>query len=107
MKAYDKAKAKYLVEPDNDRAKADLERTRANLQAQLNANPLKATITTTWGQFDTKSFAELIMDPEAVKNAALDINKFFDGTIVPGIRGGMENARSAFEQGQITREHGL
>ena len=103
IESYDEAKAKYLVEPDNERARADLERARANLQAQLDANPLKATVTTTWGQFDTKSFAELIMDPEAVKNAALDINKFFDGTIVPGIRGGMENARSAFEQGQITQ----
>ena len=103
IQSYDEAKAKYLVEPDNERARADLERARANLQAQLDANPLKATVTTTWGQFDTKSFAELIMDPEAVKNAALDINKFFDGTIVPGIRGGMENARSAFEQGQITQ----
>jgi len=103
IQSYDEAKAKYLVEPDNERARADLERARANLQAQLDANPLKATVTTAWGQFDTKSFAELIMDPEAVKNAALDINKFFDGTIVPGIRGGMENARSAFEQGQITQ----
>ncbi len=103
IESYDEAKAKYLVEPDNERARADLERARANLQAQLDANPLKATVTTTWGQFDTKSFAELIMDPEAVKNAAVDINKFFDGTIVPGIRGGMENARSAFEQGQITQ----
>ena len=103
IESYDEAKAKYLVEPDNERALADLERSRANLQAQLDANPLKAPVVTAWGQFDTKSFAELIMDPEAVKNAAVDIDKFFDGTIVPGIRGGMEAARAAFDSGQITQ----
>jgi TP901 family phage tail tape measure protein len=103
IESYDEAKAKYLVEPDNERALADLERSRANLQARLDANPLKAPVVTAWGQFDTKSFSELIMDPEAVKNAAVDIDKFFDGTIVPGIRGGMEAARAAFDSGQITQ----
>ena len=102
IEAYDKAKAKYLVEPDNDRAKADLERTRANLQAQLNANPLKATITTTWGQFDTKSLSEIIFDPAAMKAAAAVPEKFFMGTIVPGIQSGMEEAKAALTTGQIT-----
>ncbi len=105
IESYDEAKAKYLVEPDNERALADLERSRANLQAQLDANPLQAKIETQWGQFDTKSFADLMgLGPEAMKNAAVDIDKFFDGTIVPGIRSGMEAARAAFDQGQIGQE---
>ena len=102
IEAYDEAKAKYLVEPDNDRAKADLERTRANLQAQLNANPLKATITTNWGQFDTKSLSDIIFDPAAMNAAAAVPEKFFMGTIVPGIQSGMEEAKAALATGQIT-----
>jgi TP901 family phage tail tape measure protein len=65
---------------------------------------ISTQIASGWGTFDTKSFAELIADPAAVQNAATDINKFFDGTIVPGIKNGMENAKAAFDSGQITQD---
>ena len=103
IESYDEAKAKYLLEPDNERAAADLATARANLQTQLDGNPLTVKVETGWGQFDTKSLPELIYDEDALKAAAVDTEKFFDGTIVPGIRSGMESAKNAISTGQITQ----
>lgn len=104
IEAYDEAKAKYLVEPDNARALEDLKRTRDNLQTQLAQNPLTVKVKAEWGQFDTKSLSELIFDPAAMQAAAANPEKFFTGTIVPGIQDGMAAAKAAIATGQITED---
>jgi TP901 family phage tail tape measure protein len=51
-----------------------------------------------------KSLAELIADPNALKSAAVDQDRFWQGTILPTIKNNAEDAKRAFDSGQFTTE---
>ncbi len=79
IESYDEAKAKYLVEPDNDRAKDDLIRTRDNLQDILDKNPLTVNL---FGNVKKESFdidisKAISSMEELTKVAGTDYMEFF------------------------------
>jgi TP901 family phage tail tape measure protein len=51
-----------------------------------------------------QSLAELIADPNALKSAAVDQDRFWQGTVLPTIKDNAEDAKKAFDSGQFTTE---
>jgi hypothetical protein len=51
-----------------------------------------------------QSLADLIADPNALKSAAVDQDRFWQGTILPTIKNNAEDAKKAFDSGQFTSE---
>lgn len=91
---YEEAKAKYLLEPDNELAAAALEVARARLQEGLDKNPLVAKVTADTSLFNTKmddlagsvDLKKLISDPAEFKAAVMDIPEFMANTWQPAMQ---------------------
>lgn len=103
IESYDEAKAKYLVEPDNDRAKDDLIRTRDNLQDILDQNPLTVNL---FGNVKKESFdidmSKAISSMEELKKVAgTDYMEFMRNTWQPALQDEIDWYADAWHSGVI------
>ena len=103
IESYDEAKAKYLVEPDNDRAKDDLIRTRDNLQDILDKNPLTVNL---FGNVKKESFdidiSKAISSMEELKKVAgTDYMEFMRNTWQPALQSEIDWYADAWHSGVL------
>ena len=103
IESYDEAKAKYLVEPDNDRAKDDLIRTRDNLQDILDQNPLTVNL---FGNVKKESFdidisKAISSMEELTKVAGTDYMEFLRNTWQPALQSELDWYADAWHSGVL------
>jgi hypothetical protein len=53
---------------------------------------------------EAKSLTDLIGDPAALKAAAVDQTRFWEGTMLPAIKRNADEAKAAFDSGQFTQQ---
>lgn len=93
IEGYDEAKAKYLLEPDNEQAKEDFLTAHDNLQAIADQNPLVEKVTVDTGIFGSAmtdvagsiDLADILADPEEFKEKVMDIPAFVENTFQPAL----------------------
>lgn len=93
LDSYEKAKVKYLAEPDNENSEAALDLALGNLQAKIDQNPLKVKIDADTSLFNTRmddlagsvDLKKLISDPAAFKASVMDIPEFMENTWQPAM----------------------
>jgi len=93
LDSYEKAKVKYLAEPDNENARAEFDRALENLQAIADQNPLKVKVDADTSLFNTAmanvagsiDLKKLLSDPAEFKAAVMDIPEFMANTFQPAL----------------------
>lgn len=103
IESYDEAKAKYLVEPDNERAKDDLLKTKANLQDILDQNPLNINLL---GNVKKEALdidlSKAVSSMEELKKVAgTDYMEFMRNTWQPALQGEIDWYADAWHSGVI------
>lgn len=103
---YDAAKVALQLDPDNEDLIKSVDSLHDMVQTRLDNSPieLKVEVKPEWGEFDTKSLSELIYDPEELKKSVVDVDRFWEGTMLPDIKSKAESAKEAWESGQVTQD---
>jgi hypothetical protein len=91
IEGYDEAKAKYLLDPDNEQAKEDFLTAHDNLQAIADQNPLVEKVTVDTSMFGSAmtdvagsiNLADILADPAEFEEKIMDIPDFIENTFQP------------------------